>query len=162
MVARDRFGRFVAGDAPWRYGRHNLKHGHCRRDKTGRVRRSRTYNSWHSMLSNRSHPAYAFIKVCRRWQGTNGFINFLADMGTRPRGRTLDRRNPKLGYFPRNCRWATPSEQARNKRESLTVIAMRAWKSRRKNGTESTNNKARRFEDGSHLLSEVQREQEDY
>ena len=129
---RDRFGRFctpqVAGTI-----RANLRHGHCRRDKDGVVRRSRTWNSWHSMVTCRSHPAYAGIAVCKRWQGNNGFANFLKDLGPRPRNRTLDRRNPKLGYFPRNCRWASRTTQARNKRENLRAIAMRAWVSRRAN-----------------------------
>lgn len=134
MVARDSRGRFVTGDSRWKYGVHNIRHGHCRRDKTGRVRRSRTYNSWHSMLSNRSHPAYKDVKVCRRWSGKNGFINFLHDLGTRPKSTTLDRKNPRLGYYKRNCRWASPHEQAMNKREPGRAIALKAWASRRANG----------------------------
>ena len=52
------------------------------------------------------------IKVCDRW--LNDFENFLADMGERPEGKTLDRINPDGNYEASNCRWATPKEQAQN------------------------------------------------
>jgi len=51
------------------------------------------------------------ITVCERWQI---FDNFLEDMGTRPSGTSLDRKNGRLGYVPDNCRWATPTEQRKN------------------------------------------------
>lgn len=53
------------------------------------------------------------VNVCDRWQT---FANFLADMGEAPADRTLDRINPCGNYEPGNCRWATPKEQASNKR----------------------------------------------
>jgi hypothetical protein len=68
------------------------------------------------------------ITVCERWES---FENFLADMGERPEGRTLDRNDVNLGYEPGNCRWATLKEQSRNTRttrwieyqgERLTVV----------------------------------------
>jgi len=59
------------------------------------------------------------ITVCERWQGEHGFENFLADMGERPAGKTLDRfPNNDGNYEANNCRWATSAEQANNKKRS--------------------------------------------
>jgi hypothetical protein len=60
------------------------------------------------------------IKVCDRWRcGENGLLSgyqsFIADMGERPPGMTLDRINNDLGYFKVNCRWATRKEQLTKK-----------------------------------------------
>ena len=59
------------------------------------------------------------IKVCARWRGKLGFVNFLADMGVRPKGKTLDREDANGDYTPDNCRWATPMTQAINKRNQM-------------------------------------------
>jgi hypothetical protein len=57
------------------------------------------------------------IRVCERWKLPNGegFRNFLADMGPRPAGKTLDRINPQGHYEPGNCRWATAKVQSQNR-----------------------------------------------
>lgn len=92
-----------------------------RTHKKGGKGASPTYGSWRAMRSrcldknSIAYPAYggSGIIICERWK--HSFINFLNDMGERPKGKTLDRIDSKLGYFPENCRWATTKEQARNK-----------------------------------------------
>ena len=65
------------------------------------------------------------IRVCRRWLT---FENFLADMGERPEGLTLDRFPHRDGnYEPGNCRWASDLEQASNKRPHGNTVFVEAF-----------------------------------
>jgi hypothetical protein len=55
------------------------------------------------------------IKVCRRWLGKNGFINFMADMGPKPsKNHSIDRIDNDGNYTSSNCKWSTRKEQASN------------------------------------------------
>src|SRR5205823_3669706 len=56
------------------------------------------------------------IRCCIRW---NDFVNFLEDMGKRPPGKTLGRRDNDGPYVAWNCAWMTPKEQANNRRNSI-------------------------------------------
>jgi hypothetical protein len=84
-----------------------------------------TWGSWHAMrqrCENPKAPGYwnyggRGITVCDRWR--ESYAAFLADMGERPRGMTIDRRDSNGNYEPSNCRWATAAMQSRNTRAVL-------------------------------------------
>jgi hypothetical protein len=87
--------------------------------------KSPTYVSWLGMKSRCYDPNFKYfkyyggrgIKVCTRWRFS--FENFLADMGERPPGKTLDRYPNQNGdYKPSNCRWATKKQQQNNMRNN--------------------------------------------
>ena len=88
---------------------------------------SNEYYTWSRMRSrcqntnNPSYPDYGGrgITVCERWMD---FLNFRHDMGPRPPGTSIDRINNNGNYEPSNCRWASNSEQANNKRNNRLII----------------------------------------
>ena len=100
----------------------NTTHGMAR----AASRRSREYSIWAAMVqrcTNVNDRAFANyggrgITVSKRWLV---FENFFADMGRRPDGLYLERRNNNKGYSKCNCYWATPIEQGRNKRSNVYV-----------------------------------------
>ena len=101
------------------------KHGHARGGKWS----SPTYQSWlamHLRCTNpnaNNWPNYGGrgIRICERWQGEHGFENFLADMGHRRLGCTIERMDVNGNYEPGNCKWATRVEQRNNQRNVLDI-----------------------------------------
>jgi hypothetical protein len=99
-------------------GRPHIKHGHNRRSAT-----SRTYTCWSAAIgrctnrNNTKYPIYGGrgITVCARWRYS--FENFLADMGEKPIGLSIDRIDVNGNYEPGNCRWATAKQQRQNQRK---------------------------------------------
>jgi hypothetical protein len=79
-----------------------------------------TYRTWQGMKARCLYPSQPHYKYYGakgigfdpRWER---YENFLADMGERPEGKTLDRLDSALDYTKNNCRWATKDEQLANR-----------------------------------------------
>ena len=110
------------GESVRQVGYLNTRHGHAADGK-----RSRTYVIWQGMIQ-RCHNARSKyfsryggvgVVVCDRW---HDFANFLEDMGEVPETLTIDRWPDNDGnYEPGNCRWATYTDQNRNRRIAVLV-----------------------------------------
>lgn len=92
--------------------------------------RTRLYTLWGNMLHRcraptcKQFPDYGGrgISVCQRW--IDSFEAFVADIGPRPPGGTVERNDVNGNYEPSNCRWATAREQANNRRNTIRVGGM--------------------------------------
>jgi hypothetical protein len=95
--------------------------------------KSTTYGSWKSMKArcsqnqagrhNYSSYGERGIKVCKRWMK---FENFLADMGKRPEGMTIDRKNSNKGYYKNNCQWSAENVRGLDRKiRSLTSAKLK-------------------------------------
>ncbi len=97
--------------------------------KTHGCRHTKAYKTWSSMKERCLHPWHksyghyggAGITICPRW--LNSFENFLADMGHPQPGQTIDRIDNAKVYSPDNCRWASASQQQRNKSDNRLLTA---------------------------------------
>lgn len=117
--SRESRGRFCSKSCGVAFNQRS--HGH-----SGHTSSSRTYNTWAQMRARCSNPNLPNfpryggrgITVCERW---NSFQNFLADMGERPDGMTLDRKDNDGPYCKENCEWKTVKHQQRNRRNNVNV-----------------------------------------
>ncbi len=96
----------------------NYKHGGA--SNGGPRRELQAWYNMHKRCSNPKDKAYADYKamgvtICERW---NDFALFIEDMGRCPAGFTLERIRNNEGYYPGNCKWASPAEQMRNTRRT--------------------------------------------
>ena len=83
--------------------------------------RTKTYKSWHSMTQRAMGKKGGNYQSLGMFDGWKSFDVFFKDMGERPEGKTLDRIDNTIGYFPGNCRWANGKTQANNKSTTAFV-----------------------------------------
>ena len=98
-------------------------HGHACRGK-----RTSTYQIWEGMKKRCNTPSCKAYKnyggrgitICDEWLNYN---IFLADMGEKPEGHSIERINNNLGYCPENCKWIPRKEQSKNRRNVRYIEA---------------------------------------
>ena len=97
------------------------------RNRTHGMSQHPAFAVWRSMLARCQNPKHRAWKnyggrgvtVCERWQD---FAAFWADMQSGyVQGLSLDRIDNNAGYCRENCRWATYTQQARNRRANRRI-----------------------------------------
>ena len=100
----------------------SYRHGHARKNHA-----TAEYKIWAGIIARSCNPKKGSFKnyggrgitVCDRW--LTSFKDFYTDMGPRPSGYSIERKNNNLGYSPENCIWIPRNEQARNTRRNHIV-----------------------------------------
>ena len=90
------------------------------------VTKRRIHTAWRNMIwrcYKQKHTSYEYyggrgITVCSEW---TDFSRFLKDMGEKPKGCSIERKNNNAGYCPENCIWASKKEQANNRRGNILI-----------------------------------------
>jgi hypothetical protein len=114
-------GDNMTAEARLRMHQSRFLHGHCAAPKGSPE--YRTWYAWYNIhrrckdVKSKDYPRYGGrgIQVCAEW---STYLNFLADMGLVPEGKSIDRIDNHGNYEAGNCKWSTKQEQARNRRTS--------------------------------------------
>jgi len=103
----------------------NFKHGLYCSDDPFKKKMYRTHGGMKTRCLNKKFKYYnnyggRGIKICNRWLGEKGVINFISDMGYPPTlAHSIDRINNNSHYSLKNCKWSTWSEQQSNKKNNV-------------------------------------------
>lgn len=113
----------------------NTKSCGCLQKPLGGESNTYTYQSWSGMMNrcyNKKQSSYKNygargISVCKEW---HNYLNFLSDMGERPKGSTIERINNDLRYSKDNCKWDSRKNQCNNKSNNAIMtltLTMAEW-----------------------------------